>query len=196
VVFSRIRSLASAPRAVWTSISEPFATRRTTVLSETRPRGRPDASSGSARGPGVRRVPRRPAGRANGPVETHPRVPTSRILEARRRGLGPSDAQALAAAADTRLVKVVSHMGVQSQTLIGTVLRSSMAVNVSDVHEAPEPGVSPAEGFPRPSWPTTFTTRAASARKRTLREILLLDAVGLAGSPTCRFRIRLPWKRA
>ena len=38
--------------------------------------------------------------------------------------------------------------------------------NVSCVHEAPEPGDSPAQGFPRPSPIYPFTARAASGAER------------------------------
>ncbi len=62
--------------------------RRTMVLSETRPVGRPDASSGSARGPRVRRVPRQtaPGERIARDCPPHPRPGSWN----RRQGVRPS----------------------------------------------------------------------------------------------------------
>ena len=54
-----------------------------------------------------------------------------------------------------------------------------VSANVSWIHEPPGADRRAAQGFPRPSQSATFITCAASARQRTLREIILLGAVPL-----------------
>ena len=69
--------LSSEHRSIGRSMKRAGRTTRTMVLSETRHTGRPDASSGSARGPMVRHVPRRDYGRAETPQLRLPLAPSS-----------------------------------------------------------------------------------------------------------------------